>query len=103
MNACDVVVLPFHDILTSGSALLAMSFGKPVIAPRLGCIPEVLDSEGAFLYNYKEREGLLKAIQEASVANLGAMGKHNYDKTKRFDWNVIAQKTHELYQLCLRE
>lgn len=97
MNAADVVVLPFQDILTSGSALLAMSFGKPVIAPRMGCIPEVLDSEGVFLYNYNEREGLLRAIQEASVANLAAMGEHNYDRAKRFDWNVIARKTYVLY------
>ena len=35
-NACDVVALPYQRILNSGSLLLAMSFGKSVIAPRLG-------------------------------------------------------------------
>jgi glycosyltransferase involved in cell wall biosynthesis len=99
MNAADVVVLPFQDILTSSSALLAMSFGKPVIAPRIGCIPEALDSKGVFLYRHNEEEGLLRAIQRASSANLAAMGKYNYRKAKRFDWNVIAQKTCALYQL----
>jgi glycosyltransferase involved in cell wall biosynthesis len=99
MNAADVVVLPFQDILTSGSALLAMSFGKPVIAPRMGCIPEVLDSKGVFLYDHKEEYGLLRAIHQASLANLATMGKYNYEKAKRFDWNVIAQKTCALYQL----
>jgi len=99
MNAADVVVLPFQDILTSGSALLAMSFGKPIIVPRLGCIPEVLDKKGGFLYNNDEEQGLFGAMRRASLANLGAMGKYNYEKAKRFHWNMIAQKTHEVYQL----
>jgi len=99
MNAADVVVLPFKDILTSGSALLAMSFGKAVIAPRLGCIPESLDSRGVFLYDHNEEEGLLKAIQQATLANLAAMGKYNYGRAKHLGWNVIGQKTCALYQL----
>ncbi|MFX1495693.1 MAG: glycosyltransferase [Promethearchaeota archaeon] len=99
LNAADVVVLPFQDILTSGSALLAMSFGKPVIAPRMGCIPEVLDSRGAFLYDHNEKEGILKAIHQVFSANLAAMGEYNYCKAKLFDWNMIAQKTCALYQL----
>ena len=102
MNAADVVVLPFQDILTSGSTLLAMSFGKPVIAPRMGCIPEVSHGKGAFLYNPynpNEEEGLLRAIHQASSANLAEMGKYNYTRAKRFDWNEIAKKTCELYKL----
>jgi len=39
MNAADIIVLPYLDILNSGVAILAMSFGKPVIAPRTGSIP----------------------------------------------------------------
>ncbi|WP_242482112.1 glycosyltransferase, partial [Trichormus variabilis] len=43
LNACDVVVFPYRDILTSGAVMLAMSFGRACIAPRKGCIAEVLD------------------------------------------------------------
>ncbi|MFX0203617.1 MAG: glycosyltransferase, partial [Candidatus Hodarchaeota archaeon] len=99
MNAADVVVLPFQNILTSGSALLAMSFGKPIIVPRLGCIPEVVDKEGGFLFNHDEGQGLLSAMKQASLANLASMGEYNYAKAKSFDWNMIAEKTHEVYQL----
>jgi len=99
MNAADVVVLPYQDILTSGSALLAMSFRKPVIVPRMGCISEVVDRKGGFLYNHNEDEGLVRAIQDASLANLAAMGKYNYRRAKRFHWDQIAQKTCELYKL----
>ncbi len=97
MNAADVVVLPFQDILTSGSALLAMSFRKPIITPHIGCLSELLDSKGSFLYDPSEEEELLKAMQQALDASLDKMGLHNYDKAKHFTWNEIAQKLSELY------
>ena len=51
MNACDVVVLPYRRILTSGAAVLAMSFGKPCIAPRAGCVTDMLDEKGAIFFD----------------------------------------------------
>jgi glycosyltransferase involved in cell wall biosynthesis len=48
LNACDVYVLPYQRVLTSGAAVLAMSFGKPCIAPRTGCVTDILKEEGAF-------------------------------------------------------
>ncbi|MEZ4597387.1 MAG: glycosyltransferase [Chloroflexota bacterium] len=39
LRAADVMVLPYRDVLTSGSAILAMTFGLPVVAPRIGCLP----------------------------------------------------------------
>ena len=43
MQASDWIVLPYRKVLTSGSALLAMSFGKPLIAPRIGLLPELIE------------------------------------------------------------
>jgi glycosyltransferase involved in cell wall biosynthesis len=100
MNASSVVVLPYQDILNSGTALLAMSFAKAVIIPRLGCVPEVLSSQGGFLYDPGEENGLLRAMQQALVADLAAIGQHNYHRAKHFDWNVIARQTYEVYRRC---
>jgi len=55
LNASDVVVLPYQNILTSGAAILAITFAKPVIVPRKGCIPELISDEIGFLYEH-ERE-----------------------------------------------
>ena len=44
--ATDVVVLPFRSVFTSGSLLLAMSFGKPVIATDVGLVGDSLDDAG---------------------------------------------------------
>ena len=42
--AADAVVLPFKEILTSGSAMLALSFGRPVVAPH-GWVTLLISSE----------------------------------------------------------
>jgi len=39
MNACDVAVFPYRDVLTSGAVILAMSFGR-CIAPRMSAASE---------------------------------------------------------------
>jgi glycosyltransferase involved in cell wall biosynthesis len=58
MNAADVVILPYTDILTSGAAILAMSFGKPVIAPAVKCITETIDDKGGFVGSGSVSNGL---------------------------------------------
>lgn len=102
MNAADVVVLPYTDILMSGATILAMSFGKPVIAPRTGSIPDILDEKGAFLYKSDENNGLLRTIRQAinSKGKLEEMGDYNLEVAKKLDWNEIAEKTKKVYEEC---
>jgi beta-1,4-mannosyltransferase len=100
MNAADVVVFPYRRILTSGSIILAMSFGRACIAPRQGGIEDILDSSGAFLYDPKQPEGLAQAMQ-AAVMNqdrLASMGEYNRKKVQQWNWQDIAQQTHTVYQ-----
>jgi beta-1,4-mannosyltransferase len=103
MAAADAVVLPFEAVLTSGSVLLGMSFGKAVIAPAMGCIPEVLDGDGALLYRAGEEEDLLSALERASSADLEAMGRRNRERAAELDWGPIAEQTLEVYRLALAD
>ncbi len=103
MNACDVVVFPYQEILTSGAVFLAMSFGKACIAPRNCCLGEVLDDDGAFLYNSNCQNGLLQAM-ECAINNqpkLISMGKHNLQLVEQFNWSKVADMTFKVYQYCL--
>ncbi|MDQ3701340.1 MAG: glycosyltransferase, partial [Chloroflexota bacterium] len=43
-HAADAVVLPFVDTLSSGSAITALGFGRPIVVPRVGCLPELVGS-----------------------------------------------------------
>lgn len=101
MNTADVIVLPYQHILTSGAVILAISFGKPVIAPAIGCIPDIIDNEGGFLYNPLDKDGLLEALRHALNANLVNMGSHNLEVAKQLSWDEIARRTCEVYQECL--
>lgn len=101
MNACDVVAFPYREILTSGAVILAMSFGKPCIAPRRGCIGEVLDDQGSFIYDLdSKRNNLVNAIKNAIDQEnmLFEMGKHNFQLAQQMQWLGIAKKTLEVYQ-----
>lgn len=87
-NASDVVVLPYLNILTSGAAILALSFGKPVIAPAKGCLPELLDESNGFLYD--NRKGLTSAMFDAATKeNLSDMGKKAIERAKSLSWEKI--------------
>lgn len=97
MQAADVVVLPYRSILTSGSLLLAMTFAKPVIAPDLGCVGELLDAEGGYPYDPDSADGLSTALQQAASRSLDGMGQYNYAKIRHLDWDVIARETLQVY------
>lgn len=97
-SAADVVVLPFKQVSTSGSLLLAMSYGKPVIAPRMGGLSETLDEAGKLLYDPNDKLGLLHAIKDSLIANLSVLEEKVERACDLMSWDAIAQTTHQLYQ-----
>jgi glycosyltransferase involved in cell wall biosynthesis len=98
LRAADVVALPFRDILTSGSAILALSHGRPVIAPALGCLPETLPEDATFLYDAQDPDALRIALEAAARADLAAMGRAARRYADGLDWASIAARTSQLYQ-----
>jgi beta-1,4-mannosyltransferase len=97
MRSANTVVLPFTDIFTSGSAILAMGFERALVVPRLGCLPEYVDSRGGILYA-PGRTGLSEALQAISQADTQTMGRHNRALVEKFDWESIATETNTVYR-----
>jgi beta-1,4-mannosyltransferase len=100
MNAADIVALPYRDIMTSGSVLLAMSFGRAVVAPRMGCIPALVDEKGGFLYDSDDPHGLEEALKTAYETGdrVREMGEHNYRVAGELSWAQISERTVEIYR-----
>ena len=100
MNACDVVVLPYRKTLSSGAALLAMSFGRACVAPSQGSLSDVLDPAGAFLYDPETEEGLLDALRRVAggAEQLAQMGSHNRQRVSHWTWADMARATAQLYE-----
>jgi beta-1,4-mannosyltransferase len=90
-RAADYVVFPYKDVLTSGSMLLAMSFAKAVIAPRLGCIPETVDEQCAILYEPRGGESLLEALVAAAGCDAAAMGAASRRRAEQLTWEEAAR------------
>ena len=103
MRAADAVVCPFVSSLTSGSVALAMSFARACIAPRLGCIPEMLAADGGILYEPGRPDALGEALSAAvdGTSALSAMGQRNLAMIERRTWPAIAAATLEVYRFSL--
>jgi len=104
-SACDAVVLPYHDVLTSGSGILAMSLGKACIAPNIGSLPETFAAAGALLYDAKKKDGLLDAMRAAIArkSDLGQMGAANLARAQEWSWERVAEQTRAVYRGLKRE
>jgi glycosyltransferase involved in cell wall biosynthesis len=63
LRAADIGVYPYDAVLTSGSILLALSFGLPIVAPRFGMISEAVGDAGA-LYERDNAGGLEAALSQ---------------------------------------
>lgn len=97
-QACDVVCLPFTSITTSGSALLALTFQKPVIAPATGALLDIPKSAG-FFYEPSDMSALGDILK--SVVNNPKITRDKVEGAKRYaasvGWDKIARQTHEVY------
>ena len=101
-SAADVVVLPFDKILNSGGLILAMSFGKPIIAPDLGGIAEQLGDAGKLLYNPSDPQELARMLGKSLQMDLLELGKLTAQACDRLDWSPIAEKTLQVYQKSIK-
>jgi beta-1,4-mannosyltransferase len=82
VDSGDAVVLPYKNILNSGAALFSLSRNRPVLAPKMGGLPELRDTVGhewVYLYDGDFNQQVLVDFREwmlrtkrASIAPLEA-------------------------------
>jgi glycosyltransferase involved in cell wall biosynthesis len=95
LKACDVFVLPYKDITTSGAAFLALSFGRPIIAPAITSFPEVVTLESGILYDASKPDGLVSALMEAQTRTWSE--SKIFDYAHQFDWDKLGPQLSALY------
>lgn len=100
LNAANAVVFPYRKSLTSGALILAMSFGRACIAPRLPGMADCLAEEGGIFYEPDDNHGLESALTEAGKrkTQLEDMGAKNLLRAREWDWSGVAGATHACYQ-----
>ena len=104
MESADVVVLPFRRVTTSGSTMLALGYGKPVITPALPALSG-LPSGAVFRYDGSVA-GLSKVLQTVSGADretLNLMGRAALDYAGEATWAQLAETTAAEFRRLLAE
>jgi len=102
LKAADIFVLPSYSEGLPNVILEAMASSLPVIASRVGGIPEAMeDGRSGILINKKDVDGLTDAMEslienEALTKEMGINGKNIVGK--KFTWQRNAIRTIEIYQ-----
>jgi glycosyltransferase involved in cell wall biosynthesis len=102
LRMADVVVLPYAHVYQSGALLLAMSFGKAIIASDIPGLREYLDDgvEGVLCDTSKPthlaREILALAREDARREALGAAAREA--SLESYAWDGIARQIEGLYR-----
>ena len=77
--AADFALFPYRRISTSGALLLSLTYGVPVIAPRIPALADLLqDGREGLVFDPADPAGLTRALGEAAVlpeAKRLAMGR----------------------------
>lgn len=86
LNAADASVLPYRQITTSGAALLAFTFGLPIVAPAIGAFPNLVAGARGILYDPDQPDGLAGALRQALRADRRGARGEIMAWVKQFDW-----------------
>lgn len=85
-RAADMVVLPYLRIYESGVALMAMSFGRPVVVSDIPALAALAaECTGLITFVSEDAADLARRIDEALSGHidLDVMGKHAFDFAKQ--------------------
>jgi beta-1,4-mannosyltransferase len=99
IKACDFLVMPGKNYLTSAVVALALSYGVPVIAPQYGCAGDMI-KEAGILYDDTQSQGLKDALLRA-LDNKEALRVLAQQQMSRWSWQTTAKQTYEAYQLAI--
>lgn len=92
-RAADLVILPYIEIQNSGSALLALSFDRPILVPARGSLSELREIVGSDWVRLYEGELSPETIGDAVQWVKNRSTRDVRAPLDAFEWEHIAQQT----------
>jgi len=102
MEMATMVIYPYLNSTQSGALQVAYTFGKPVIATKVGGLPEVVENGKSGLLVSPSSpdelaDAILTLIRDTSLTKeMGSYAKHLSET--RFSWDSIAREICSIYQ-----
>lgn len=90
-DAADAVIVVRRNSMSSGVPSMAMTFGRFIIAPNIGAIPEYLAGTKNLLYDPYSVEDLAGAMERAAVADRESVGRENAQTASGWGWGAIVR------------
>ena len=100
LRAADLVILPYREILNSGSALLALSFDRPILVPRKGSLSELQAQVGEEWVRTYDGEITPLQIEEALEWALST-SRSKQAPLEAFGWKELSQRTIDVYKTVM--
>lgn len=101
IDAAHGVVLPYRDILNSGSAIHALSRGRPVLAPALGSLPELAEQVGSqWMRLYKGT--LTPAVLEEFADHVRGIPPGAAPDLAPLSWNRVERDLKDFFERLFR-
>ena len=99
--ATDLMVFPYSEILNSGSAILALSYDRPIAVPNLGALPELRQVVGErWVLGYEgDIDGRILTDALAWAQNTQ---RPAHAPLEQLDWPAIGGKTLAAYREVIR-
>ncbi len=97
-KAADFAVFPYTNVLTSGSVILSLGFGCPVIVPRIGCLSELESFDLGIFYDSASASGLKNALHTGlTTETRREMSANSTAWADDLDWENIAREYYRVY------
>ncbi len=100
MAALNVLVMPSRSEGLGSSALVAMAQGIPVIAARVGGLPEIVENgRTGWLIPPESPQALAQALRDAAQnsAKREAFGQQARERARQFSSDIMAERTEAFY------
>lgn len=98
INAVDVMVMPYKEITTSGTAILGLSFKKLIVMPKNDFIDDYFREDMVVSYDPSEGNGLKNAMKRALNVKKEEKSPEYEEVLRELDWRLIAKQIKNVYQ-----
>jgi len=97
-SAADVVALPYHSATQSGIIPIAYHFNKPVVATRVGGLPEVvIEGKTGFITTPGDSLELARVLSVGFMeGSFASMAPNIQEEKKRFSWKNMVTAVESL-------